>query len=258
MPAAKMKLVIGYLYPESMNLYGDRGNIITLTRRAEWRGLDVEVREVGMGERLPSDCDLLFVGGGQDKEQRAMCQDFQDVKGEAIKEAVEGGAALLSICGGYQLLGHYFRTGEGYELKGISLFDAHTVAGPRRCIGDAIVETEIDSKRRTLVGFENHSGQTFLGAGAKPMGKVLFGFGNNGEDGFEGAVYKAAFGCYLHGSLLPKNPWFADHLIHLGLRRRYGDSVEKLAPLDDSAENAAHDAVIERIRRRGKIKSGAI
>jgi len=253
----RLQLVIGYLYPDSMNTYGDRGNIITLARRCQWRGMEADVREVRSGEPLPKDLDLIFVGGGQDKEQKLVCDDFQRVKGEAIKEAVEEGVALLSICGGYQLLGHYFRTGDGGTLPGIGLFDAYTVAGPRRCIGDVIVESEIGGQRRTLVGFENHSGQTFLGPGARPLGKVLFGFGNNGEDGFEGAVYKTAYGCYLHGSLLPKNPWFADHLIFLGLRHHYGEDVE-LPPLDDETENLAHEAVIERIRRRGKIKSGAI
>ena len=239
-----------------LNIYGDRGNIITLARRAQWRGIDVEVINQGVGGPVDRDrVDILFVGGGQDKEQLIVCEDFQGVKGKSIKEAVEEGVVLLSICGGYQLLGHFFKTGTGEELRGISLFDAFTVAGNRRFIGNVLVESSVAGEPRTLVGFENHSGRTFLGKDTQPLGRVVVGFGNNGDDGKEGAVYRNAYGCYLHGSLLPKNPWFADHLILTALRRRYGDGVA-LAPLDDSIEELAHRSVIDHMKRLGTIRSG--
>lgn len=239
-----------------LNIYGDRGNIITLTRRAQWRGIDVEVINLGVGAPVDVDrTDILFVGGGQDKEQLIVCDDFKGNKGTSLKEAVEAGAVLLSICGGYQLLGHFFKTGTGEALPGISLFDAWTVAGKRRFIGNVLVESELGGQKRTLVGFENHSGRTFLGAAAKPLGRSLVGFGNNGDDGTEGAIYRNAYGCYLHGSLLPKNPWFADHLLLTALRRRYGDNTE-LAPLDDTVEERAHQSVVEHMRRLGTIRSG--
>ena len=241
-----------------LNIYGDRGNIITLTRRCQWRGIDVEVINMGVGTPVDKEqVDIMFVGGGQDKEQLTVCEDFKGIKGTSIKEAVEDGIVLLSICGGYQLLGHFFKTGTGEVLQGISLFDAWTIAGNRRFIGNVLVESEVvgDGQPRTLVGFENHSGRTFLGSGVKPLGRVLVGFGNNGDDATEGAVYRNAYGCYLHGSLLPKNPWFADHLILTALRRRYGSHVE-LEPLDDTVENTAHESVIGHMKRLGTIRSG--
>jgi CobQ-like glutamine amidotransferase family enzyme len=258
-----VKLVICHLYPASMNIYGDRGNVISLAQRARWRGIDVEVRELNVGERADfDDVGVFFFGGGQDKEQVAVSEDLQGETGRRLIDAVEGGAALLSICGGYQLLGEHFRTGTGEILAGISLFDAYTVAGDRRFIGDAIVECDPaswsadgpnGSGPRTLVGFENHSGKTYLRAGCRPLGRAAVGFGNNGEDGFEGAVYRGAVGSYLHGSLLPKNPWLTDHLIRTGLARTHADV--DLAPLDDAPEARAHEAVIERIRQRGRLQS---
>ncbi len=250
-----MRLAIAHLYPEWMNLYGDRGNVIALAQRARWHGLEVEVRQVQLTDRLDSEWDLMFVGGGQDREQLAICRDLETDKGPVLKELVGEGRVILSVCGGYQLLGQYFRTGTGAVLPGINLIDAYTVAGDRRCIGDVIVESDISGGPRTLVGFENHSGKTYLGPGAQPLGKVLFGNGNNAEDGGEGAVQGTAYGTYLHGSLLPKNPWFADHLIRQALQRRYGPEAE-LTPLDDSAEERAHQAIIDRIRRRGKLRTG--
>jgi len=252
-----VKLTICHLYPGSMNIYGDRGNVIALAERARWRGIEVEVRAADSGERADfADVDVFFFGGGQDKEQVAVSRDLQGDTGKALVEAVEAGAALLSICGGYQLLGRYFRTGTGKVLPGISLFDAYTEAGTRRFIGDVIVECDFAGRPepKTLVGFENHSGRTFLGPNCKPLGRSVVGSGNNGDDGTEGAIYRSAFGCYLHGSLLPKNPWFTDHLLRAGLRRRYGADVE-LSPLDDSLEEQAHRAVIDRIRRRGRVNS---
>jgi CobQ-like glutamine amidotransferase family enzyme len=251
-----MKLVLLHLYPDLMNVYGDRGNIITLERRCAWRGIELEVRSSTLGETFAADeTDLIFFGGGQDREQSVVADDLVKHKAAAIKYAVESGAALLSVCGGYQLLGRFFRTGIGEELPGIGLFDAWTVAGPSRCIGNIVLSCDWDPEQRTLVGFENHSGRTYLGEDSQPLGRVIQGFGNNGEDGTEGALYKTAFGCYLHGSLLPKNPWFADHLLHAAMRRRFGADAQ-LSPLDDRLENLAHQTVVSRARQLGRVRSG--
>lgn len=248
-----MRLRIAHLYADLMNVYGDRGNILTLTRRCQWRGIDVEVQTVTLGDPLrPGDHDLYFFGGGQDREQAVIAGDLQ-AKGEALRQAVAEGAALLAVCGGYQLLGHYFRPHDGPELPGVGLFDAYTVAGNRRCIGNIVVVCD-DFGGRTLVGFENHSGKTYLGRGCRPLGRVRVGFGNNGEDGGEGAVVGGAVGCYLHGSLLPKNPWLADWLIARALARRYGEV--SLTPLDDRLEQAAHTAAVERASRLGRARPG--
>jgi CobQ-like glutamine amidotransferase family enzyme len=251
-------LRIVHLYPDLMNVYGDRGNVLTLVRRAEWRGIDVQVRGVSLGDRFdPDEADLIFFGGGQDREQAVVSPDFVADKGEAVREAVEAGAALLSVCGGYQLLGKSYTTVEGQELPGTGLFDVRSVPGPKRHIGNVLIETELDGMRRTLVGFENHSGRTYLGSGVRPLGRPIVGAGNNGEDGTEGAVYKGAIGCYLHGSLLPKNPWLADRLLASALQHRRGEPVT-LEPLDDRLENEAHDAVAARVRGAGgRVKSGA-
>mgnify|MGYP005842928749 CR=1 FL=1 len=253
-----MRIVICHLYPDLLNIYGDRGNIISLTRRAEWAGLEVEIKRVDLRERPDfRDFDILFVGGGQDKEQSLIADDLAEVKATSLINAVEDGLSLLAVCGGYQLLGKYFKTGSGIVLPGVGVFDAWTVAGTKRCIGDVIVKCDLDGQQRTLVGFENHSGKTYLGEKAKPLGRVVFGYGNNAEDGFEGAAYLNAFGTYLHGSLLPKNPWFTDYLIRRAVERRYG-SADLLRPVDDSIENLAHQAVISRIQKRGKMDTGAI
>jgi CobQ-like glutamine amidotransferase family enzyme len=209
-----------------------------------------------VGEQLdPEEVDLIFFGGGQDREQGLVAEDLVELKADAVKAAVEGGAALLAVCGGYQLLGKYFRTGSGDELPGIGLFDAWTVAGERRCIGNIVLTCDWAVPQRDLVGFENHSGKTYLGPASRPLGRVVHGHGNNGEDGLEGAIYRNAYGCYLHGSLLPKNPWFADHLLTLALRRRFGDEAT-LDALDDSLEVQAHDAVVARTRQLGRVRSG--
>ena len=251
-----MKLVLVHLYPDLMNVYGDRGNIITLERRCAWRGIELEVRARTLGEALdPEEADLIFFGGGQDREQGVVAADLIGQKAAAIKRSVEEGAALLAVCGGYQLLGKFFRMGNGEELPGIGLFDAWTVAGERRCIGNVVIDCGWDASGRQLVGFENHSGKTYLGPGCEPLGRVRHGFGNNGEDKAEGAVYKTAFGCYLHGSLLPKNPWFADHLILQALRRRAG-SETRLEPLDDRLENLAHETMVARTAQLGRVRSG--
>ena len=252
MPATRLRLV--HLYGDLMNLYGDRGNIIVFQRRSAWRGIDLEVVDVSVGDEVdPASSDLFFFGGGQDREQDTVSRDLLAGNGRAICRAVEDGAALLAVCGGYQLLGHSFRSAEGTEIPGVGLFDAHTIAGARRMVGNLLVQDALD-KGRSLVGFENHSGRTYLGSGVEPLGRVLVGHGNNGEDRLEGARYRAAIGTYLHGPVLPKNPWLADWLLLAALHRRFGADAT-LPPLDDSAEVAAHNAVVERLRRDGNVRT---
>ncbi|MEK7817106.1 MAG: glutamine amidotransferase, partial [Actinomycetota bacterium] len=232
-----MEVRIAYLYANLMNIYADRGNIIALERRCCWRGIETSVDEFGLGE-MPAwaDYDFFYLGGGQDREQRLVCSDLSD-KGAGLVEAVEDGAVLLSICGGYQLLGDYYRTGSGETMEGVGLFKAHTVAGSRRLIGNVVVESEIEGLKLTLAGFENHSGKTYLDEGQKPLGRVVTGYGNNAGDRTEGIVYKNAIGTYLHGPLLPKNALFTDFLIEQALRRHYGTDVE-LEPLESNFEDA--------------------
>lgn len=217
----QITLTLGHLYPDQLNLYGDRGNILTLQQRCQWRGIKLRVVELGIGDALDPDAyDLLFIGGGQDRDQAPVAQDLYETKSIGLWAAIEDDMPVLAVCGGYQLLAHYYRPASGPDLKGLGVFDAWTVhrgARAPRCIGDIAIRWN----GQTLVGFENHGGQTYLGT-AKPLGKVLKGFGNNAQDGTEGATYRNAFGTYLHGSLLPKNPHFADHLIELALKRSYG------------------------------------
>ncbi len=238
-----MRLTIGWLYGTKMNIYGDRGNIIALERRSRWRGIEAETREIGIGDPIPETIDLFFFGGGQDQEQEAIARDLQGAKGAAIRRAVEDGAAALTVCGGYQLFGHEYRPHGGPALPGIGVFDLVTEAGPERFIGNVVVETAFGD----LVGFENHSGLTWLGAGASPLGRVRVGRGNNGTDGTEGAIWRNAIGCYLHGSLLPKNPNLADWLLARALERRHGTVA--LPPLDDRYEVAAHASARDRAVR---------
>jgi CobQ-like glutamine amidotransferase family enzyme len=255
-----MQLRIWHLYPQDMNIYGDRGNVIALQRRARWRGIDAVVRSADVGEPIePEAVDLVFAGGGQDDQQVAVARDLQGRKGEQLRELAEDDAPMLLVCGTYQLFGHYFRTGGGDELPGIGLLDLHTVAGRRRLIGDALVEAEVelpDGSPGTLVGFENHSGQTFLGPGCRRLGRVVVGGGNNGQDGGEGAVHRWVHGTYLHGPVLPKNPWLTDRLIEQALRRRGWRG--ELPRLDDREEVAAHRTVAERTRRGGRRDSGVV
>jgi len=224
-----------------MNIYGDRGNIICLQRRCRLRGIELEVTPLEPGDvLLPDAFDILFMGGAQDREQRLVAEDLAATKG-ALREAVEDGAVFLAVCGGYQLSGRFYRGAEGAEMRGAGVFDAYTVhPGPRakRLIGNLAAEWECG----TLAGFENHGGRTYLGAAAQPLARVLRGFGNDGESGVEGARYKNAFGTYLHGPVLPKNPALADKLISLALARRYGDG--HLEPLNDGLEEAAHAAAL--------------
>lgn len=214
-------LTLGHLYPAQLNLYGDRGNILTLQRRCQLRGIELRVVELGIGDALaPDEYDMLFIGGGQDKEQAPVAQDLLEIKSIGLWAAIEDDIPVLAVCGGYQLLAHYYRPAEGPDMRGLGVFDAWTIhkgAKEPRCTGDIA----INWNGNTLVGFENHGGRTYLGT-AKPLGRVLKGHGNNSEDHTEGAVYRNSFGTYMHGSLLPKNPHFADHLIALALARTYG------------------------------------
>ncbi len=237
-----MRLRLCALYPEQMNIYADRGNIMLLRRRCEWRGIDFEYAAAGPGERLdPAAHDLLYIGGGQDRDQRIVAADLVQTKRQAIADAVADGAVLLAVCGGYQLLGHGYELGEE-RIEGLGLADLETVREPGpRLIGNVEIEVELDGERRRLAGFENHGGRTYLGPDATPLGRVIKGFGNNGRDGYEGVRIRNAIGTYLHGPLLPKNAWLADRLIQLALARR-GGSEPDLEPLDDSLESAAHEA----------------
>lgn len=239
-----MEITIGHLYPAEMNLYGDRGNILCLMQRGRWRGIKVRVQPVEMGEAWPSGLDLLFFGGGPDAQQKGVARDLLEVKGDALRRELEGGLVTLAICGGFQLLCRYYRPAEGPDLPGLGFFDAWTIhPGARvpRCIGNVAVRWE----SATLVGFENHGGRTYLGPGCRPLGRVIKGHGNNSKDRTEGAIHLNAFGSYLHGPLLPKNPRLADHLLRLALERRYG--AAELPPLDDALETLAHDSALRGI-----------
>lgn len=243
-----MKFVIGYLYGDLMNIYGDTGNIIAFKKRAEWRDIDVEVKNISIGDRLKKgDADLFFFGGGQDQAQELVSRDLiSSIKGETIKNEVERGIPLLAICGGYQLLGEYYQPRKGSKLPGVGIFPAYTVAGHNRMIGNLIIRHQIsDIRNSILVGFENHSGKTYLKEKTQPLGKIIKGFGNNGGDGTEGCVYKNAIGCYMHGSLLPKNPQLADWLIKKVLEVKYGKEID-LDPLDDSLEEEAHQKALQK------------
>ena len=246
-----MKVVIGHLYPDYLNIYADRGNIAVFERRAAWRGIELEVEEIGPGDEVrPGAHDLLYIGGGQDREQALIAPDLA-AKGESVKAAVEAGAALLAVCGGYQLLGQFYRDRSGAELPGVGLFPLHTVAGERRMIGDVLLECELEpGVRRTLAGFENHAGRTYLDDGAEPLGRVVAGFGNDGESGFEGCRVGRALGTYLHGPLLPRNPWLADWLLAQALAHRQGEAPV-LEELPDELEAEAHAVSSGRAHERG-------
>ncbi len=245
-----LTLRLGHLYPAEMNIYADRGNIAVLERRLAWRGHRLEVSELGVGDRLePGEHDLFYLGGGQDRDQAVVAEDMAATKGEALRAAVAAGAAGLAVCGGFQLAGHGYTGTDGSRMPGVGILDLDTVAGPTRLIGNLVIEAELDGERRTVVGFENHAGRTRLGPGSRPLGRVLSGHGNNDEDGLEGGVTGRVIGTYLHGPLLPKNPWLADTLIRWALAHRTGEPPV-LEPLDDTLEDTAHAAAIARARRR--------
>ena len=287
-----MKLVVGWLYSDLMSLYGDRGNIICLTKRCQWRKIDVEVREISLNTSYKqlATCNMLFMGGAQDRQQKLAAQDLRENKGSTIKEMIENFIPGLFICGAYQFMGHFYRPAEGKDIKGLGIFDLYTVhpgKTKKRCIGNIVVKTQmlklltagrqgktptrlatqsvagrqnhnlkLKSNRQLtinnqqynnfIVGFENHGGRTHLGKKVKPLGEVIVGFGNNGEDGTEGCVYKNAIGSYLHGPILPKNPHLADFLIKLALEKKYGNEI-KLEPLDDTLEWQAHKFMLQRL-----------
>lgn len=257
----KQKINVFHLYPDTLNLYGDIGNIMTLKNRCEWRDILIDVKNVLIGDKVDfSDADLIIIGGGQDRGQKIVAEDLKS-KRENIRNEVEKGLVGLTICGGFQLFGKYFQTIEGEKIPGIEIFDAYTIAGQKRLIGNVVVDVAhtstgwqnelnfptYESTHTTLVGFENHSGITTIGDKCKPLGYIVRGYGNDGNGGYEGGVYKNIFGTYLHGSLLPKNPWFADHLIIMALFRRYG-RLTKLPALDDTIEVSAHYAAIQRCK----------
>ena len=232
MSAPELRLLA--LYPEQMNIYADRGNMIFLQRRSEWRGIPFRFAAAGPGDGFdPGAHDLIYIGGGQDRDQILVAEDMLETKREAISAAVEDGAALLAVCGGYQLLGHRYQLG-GRSITGLGIADLETVREPGpRLIGNVSIEVDIGEGRLVLAGFENHGGRTHLGPTAEPLGRVLHGHGNNGRDGYEGVKRRNMIGTYLHGPLLPKNVWLADRLIELAL------GVE-LEPRDDRMEEAAH------------------
>lgn len=240
-------LYLAHLYAAEMNVYGDRGNVIALRQRCAWRGIDLRVTPIAPGEQYDwSRFDLAFFGGGQDSGQALVATDLFECQGPGLRTAVEDGLTLLAICGGYQLLGHYFLTHAGERLPGLGLLDVYTIAGKQRMIGNIVVESELAGTRVKLVGFENHSGHTYHGPGVRSLGRVVVGYGDNGEDRVGGAIYRNVYGCYLHGSLLPKNPQFTDHLIALALQRRYG-SAFPLAPLESDLELQAQQAMLARL-----------
>ena len=263
----KYKLTIGWLYPELMSTYGDRGNIICLQKRCEWRGIGVEVERLDLGFKIDDlrSCDLLFMGGAQDTQQKIVSQDFSKEKIKALKDMVEAGIPGLYICGAYQFLGKYYKEANGKIIDGLGILDIYTEnpGKDQRLIGNIAIQADViankvkqsqingiasssttphNDKKNYLVGFENHGGRTYLGNNVKSLGKVLAGFGNNGEDQTEGVVYKNSFGSYLHGPILPKNPYFSDLFIKLALEKKHKKSIS-LSPLDDSLEHQAHKTI---------------
>jgi lipid II isoglutaminyl synthase (glutamine-hydrolysing) len=249
---AEFELRALWLYPEHMNIYADRGNIAVLERRCRWRDIGFTLESAGLGEPVdPRSHDLLYIGGGQDRDQALVARDLVATKREALADAVTAGGAMLAVCGGYQLLGRFYELPGGERLPGLDLCDLETVREPGpRLIGNVAIEVDLGDGPRRLAGFENHGGRTRLGAGAEPLGRVIAGFGNNGADGFEGVRRERLIGTYLHGPLLPKNAWLADRLIEWALERRSGGTV-MLEPLEDSLERDAHACALRAALGRG-------
>jgi lipid II isoglutaminyl synthase (glutamine-hydrolysing) len=274
-------LRLAHLYPDHMNVYGDRGNVIALTRRSAWRGIALEVTPIQPGDDVDWPAfDLAFFGGGQDSGQALIAADLLERHGSALRAAIDDGLVLLAICGGYQLLGHYFLTHTGERLPGLGALDVHTVGGKQRLIGNIVIDVDLadfaqdarkappsQPSRRSLslprprparapvtaairlVGFENHSGRTYHGPGVRPFGRVLVGHGDNSDDRAGGAVYRNTIGCYLHGALLPKNPQLTDHLLRQALQRRYGPDAA-LPDLEANLELRAQQTMVERLVKR--------
>jgi len=249
MSAAAAELRLLALYPEQMNIYADRGNILFLQRRCEWRGIPFQYAAAGPGDGFdPAEHDLIYIGGGQDRDQVLVAEDMLRTKRDAIASAVEDGAALLAVCGGYQLLGHSYELGE-QSIPGLGIADLETVREPgSRLIGNVSIEVDLGAGPRVLAGFENHGGRTRLRPDAEPLGRVLHGHGNNDRDGYEGVKRLNAIGTYLHGPLLPKNAWLADRLIALPIERRTG-SLPELDPLGDELEIASHATALRAAER---------
>ena len=246
-----MELNICHLYPDILNLYGDRGNIITMKRRLEGRGIKVNIDECSIGQPLNADkYDIFFIGGGQDFEQEVLLRDLSSGKAQDIRTAVEEEKTFLAICGGYQMLGEYYKTWDGVQLDFIGAIGVHTIGAKERMIGNYMFRTTPESGDTVVVGFENHSGKTYLSEQVAPLGMMLSGNGNNGEDKTEGARYKNVFGTYSHGSLLPKHPVLCDFILQTALNHRY-DGAEPLAPLDDTLELNAHRYMQERLSHNG-------
>lgn len=241
-----MKLTIAWLYPDLMSTYGDRGNVIVLQKRCEWRGIEARVTQVTLETPIANlrSSDLIFMGGAQDRQQKLVGKDFLENKAPVVKEMVEKGIPALFVCAAYQFVGHYYKPFQGEKIPGAGIFDLYTEHPgdqAKRLIGN--VAARLLDSGKTIVGFENHGGRTHLGPKMKPLAKVIKGFGNNGEDGFEGAIYKNAIGSYFHGPLLPKNPHVADWLIGKALEVKYGKQIA-LVELDDSLEWQAHNQMI--------------
>src|SRR3989344_6661019 len=267
----KLSLTIGWLYPDLMSTYGDRGNIVVLQKRCEWRGIEIDVERLDLGFTIKElkKCDLLFMGGAQDRQQKIVSNDLTKEKVKELKEMIDNEVPGLYICGAYQFLGKYYKEADGTTIPGLDIFDLYTEnpgINKPRLIGNIVTKTNVilrasetsrevhleessrlRSNNNTLVGFETHGGRTYLGQDIKPFGKVIKGFGNNGTDKTEGAVYKNSFGTYLHGPILPKNPHFADLLIKLALEKKYKKSIE-LKQLDDSLELQANKAIVNRLQ----------
>lgn len=238
------RITIYHLYPDHLNLYGDRGNILALQRRARWHGIEPVVAPMEPGKEINLErCHILFMGGAQEAGQKLVYRHFAERNLELF-EMIEKGLVILAICGSFQLLGRYYTDSAGEKIPGLGLFNFYTTASRKRAIGDIITRSDISPPARTLVGFENHAGLTFLGSALKPLGTVLKGHGNNGRDRTEGLVYRNVIGTYLHGAILPKNPWLTDYLLQKALQ--YSGSEHKLSGLDDTLEEQAHHLLFKR------------
>ena len=236
-----MKLTIGHLYPDLLNLYGDRGNIQCFRKRLEWRGIEAAVIPFLSGDKIDFSClDIVLLGGGSDREQELVCGYLKDIRDD-FKQYVEKGGVVLAVCGGYQLLGKYYKT-QTKTIEGLAILDITTEWEPERLVKNIILDSPLFDM--PVVGFENHGGRTYIGKHT-PLGKVFFGYGNTGKSGYEGVVYKNVIATYLHGPLLPKNPQVCDYLLERALKRKYGGDVE-LAPLADELERSANSYIAER------------
>jgi len=240
---------IGHLYPDYLNIYADRGNIAVFARRSAWRGHEIDVTPIGMGDAIvPGAHDLYYVGGGQDREQFLVAENLAAKAAPLIEAVVDGGAALLAVCGGYQLLGRGYRGFHGEEMPGVGLLPLETIAGKTRMIGDVLLETDLVGP---VAGFENHAGRTYLDAGAEALGRVVSGHGNDGESGEEGCRLGRAIGTYLHGPLLPRNPRLADWLLQEAIAHRTGGEAPRFNPVGDELEAQAFEVSAQRARTRG-------